>query len=73
MATATVAALEQRGMVNRGGLKGQGKGRPFGNRGGLGKNQRVYCWEEGHWKNECCCFSNCISAHSGNALVALDG
>ena len=35
MATATVAALEQKGMVNGGGFRGRGRGRPFGNRRGI--------------------------------------
>jgi len=57
MATATMAALEQTGMIDRKGFRGRGRGRPLGNRGGLGnvvgRNQCVYCREKGHWKNEC--------------------
>jgi len=57
MATAKVAALEQKGMIDRRGFRGRGRGRSLGNRRGLGnvvgRIQCMYCQEEGHWKNEC--------------------
>ena len=49
MATATVVALEQRGMIHKRGFTGRGRG--LGNV--VRKNQCVYCREEGLWKNEC--------------------
>ena len=69
MATATVAALEEKGMTDRREFRGRGRGRSLGNRGRLGnvagRNQCMYCRKEGHWKNECPKLTRTLIAEAG--------